>query len=67
MCEDDGFYPITVLQKVREIGYDDINAVHLLVRKAQTAVDDDDVLAVLVNREVFPDFVQAAERDYFQF
>ncbi len=56
---------VFILFQIGDIRDNDIYAVKLLVRKTQTAVDNNYVLPVLVNREIFSDLTHTAERDNF--
>ena len=67
VCDDYAADAVLVLPQIGDVGYDGVNAVELLVRKAQTAVHDNNVLPVFVHGEVLADLTEAAERDYFQF
>ena len=50
-----------ILDKVRHVRNDKVNAVHVVFGKAETAVDDDDILAVFQNGHVLADFVESTE------
>ena len=52
-----------VLLEVRDVGDDEVDAEHLLVREHEPAVDDDDVVAVLEHVAVLADLPYPAERD----
>ena len=56
-----------VLDEVGDIGYHQINAVHLPVREAHTAVHHNDLAAVLVHGHVLADLVEATKGDNFHF
>ena len=56
---------VFILLQVRNIGYNDINAVELLVRKSEAAVHDDNVLPVLVHGEILSYLTKTAERNDF--
>ncbi len=56
---------VLVLDEIRHVGDDKIDAVHILVREAQAAVDDDDILAVFQHGHILTDLIQAAKRDDF--
>ena len=60
-------YLVLVLPQVADIGYDEVYAVEFLIRKADTAVHDNNVLPVFVHGEVLSDLTEAAERDYLKF
>ena len=67
VCDYYAFDAVFILLQVRDIGYDDINAVELLVRKPEAAVHDDNVLPVLVHGEVLANLTETAERNDFKF
>ena len=53
-----------------EVGYvrdDQVDAVHIVLRKTEAAVHTDHVLTVLQHSHILADLVQTAKRDYFQF
>ena len=52
-----------VLLEVADVGDDEVDAEHLLVREHEAAVDDDDVVAVLEDVHVLADLPHPAERD----
>ena len=58
---------LLVLNEIADIRDDYVDAVHIVVGKAHAAVHHHDVAAVLVNREVLADLVEAAKRNDFQF
>ena len=58
-------YAVLVLLEVGDVRDDDVDAVELLVREAEAAVHDDDVLPVLVHGEVLANLTEPAERDDF--
>ena len=58
---------IPVALQVRDVRNDHIHAVEALIRKAHTAVNQNDVFSILVDGQVFADFAQTAERNDFQF
>ena len=49
--------------EVRDVGDDEVDPEHLLVREHQTAVDDDDLVPVLEDVHVLADLAHPAERD----
>ena len=52
-----------VLAQIGHVRYDDIDAGHIVVRKADAAIDNDHVVAVFKYGHVLSDFAQAAERN----
>jgi hypothetical protein len=61
--EEDSPHPRLVLDQVADVGDHDVDAVVLLVRKAQAEVDDHDVVALFDHRAVLSDLTGPAERD----
>ena len=57
----------TVFDEVGHVGDDAVDAVHVVPGEGHTAVYHDDFPAVLIGGHVFADFIQAAQRDNFQF
>ena len=45
-----------------KIGYNQIHPQHILVREGQAAVDDKHIVAALIQRHIFSDFVEAAQK-----
>ena len=56
-----------VFDQVAYIGYDHVDAVHVIVGEAHAAVHHNDVAAVFVDGEVFADLVETAKGNNFQF
>ncbi len=56
-----------VLDQIAHIRDDHVDAVHIVIREPHSAVHDHDVVPVLVDGQVFPDFIQTAQRYDFQF
>jgi hypothetical protein len=54
---------LATLLEVRDVGHDEVDAEHLLVREHEPAVDDHDVVAVLEHVHVLADLPHPAERD----
>ena len=52
-----------VLLEIGDVGDDEVDAEHLLVREHEPTVDDDDVVAVLEEVHVLADLAHPAERD----
>ena len=67
MGDEDGPDAVPVLDQVGEIGYDHVDTVHVVVREAHAHVHQDDVVAVLVDGEVFADLIETAKGNNFQF
>jgi hypothetical protein len=55
--------PGAVLAQVGDVGNDQVDPEHLFVREHQAAVDHDDVVAVLEDVHVLPDFPHAPQGD----
>ena len=58
---------VCVLDKIGHIGYEQVNAVHTVVREAHAAVDNDQLAAVLINGHILADLIETAKRDNFHF
>ena len=67
MRQDDAPYFALVFNKIRKIGNDDIDTVHVVVGETKPTVNDEDVAAVLIDGEIFTDLVESAQRYDFQF
>ena len=63
--EDDGLEPVPVLRKIGYIGNNGVDAVHIVVGKADPAVDDYHLVTVLVDVHIFADLVKSAESGEF--
>ena len=66
MGNDNTAYFIFVFYQVTHIGNDQVNAEHVVVRKCQTGIDNDNVITILDDRHVFADFTQTSQRNYEQ-
>ena len=58
---------VLVLDQVGDVRDNHVDAVHVVVGEAHAHVHYNDVAAVFVDRQVFSDLVQAAQRNDFQF
>ena len=58
---------VPVLFEVGHVGDDHVDPRHLLVRKDQPAVDDEDIVPVLDDGHVFADLSHPAQRDDSEF
>ena len=56
-----------VANQIADIRNDHVNSVHIIVRESHSHIHNDDVIAVLVDRQVLADLVQSAQRNNFQF
>ena len=61
MGDENGPNAVSVLDQVGEIGYDHVDAVHVVVWEAHAHVHQDDVVTVLVDGKVFADLVETAK------
>src|ERR1044072_1007252 len=61
--DDDRLDVVHTLAQVREVGQHEVDAHHLRGREPQPAVDDDETVVVLDDREVLPDLADAAQRE----
>ena len=48
-----------ILDKVRHVRNDKVNAVHVVLGESEAAVDDDDVLAVFENGHIFANLIES--------
>ncbi|MNN97667.1 hypothetical protein D3C81_2168760 [compost metagenome] len=67
MSQHNASYFVAVLCKVGNIRNDDVDAKHVLFRKFQTGIHHDNVIAVLNDIHIFPDFTDAAQSENHQF
>ena len=67
MGNDNSPHFIFVFNQVTHIRNDQVDAEHVIVRKCQTGIDDNDIIAVLDNGHVLTDFAQASQRNYKKF
>ena len=65
--KDDSLYPRGVCLQISYIGYNNVNAVHLLVGKAETAVYNNDVGTAFKCGHVFADLSETAKGYDFNF
>ena len=64
--DEDGLDLVGVLDKVGDIGDDEIDAGHVLFGEQDTRVDDDCLVPVLDDHHVLADLAEAAQRDHAQ-
>ena len=67
MGEDDASNSVSVGLQIGNVGYDDIDTVHLLIGKSQATVNNDNICAALIGGHVFSDLSETAKRDDFDF
>ena len=58
---------VLVLDQIRGIGDDRIDAVHVVLGEAHAAIDHDHIPAVFQHGDIFADLIEAAQRNNFQF
>ena len=58
---------VLILDQIGHVRDHEVDAVHIVLRKAESAVDNDDVLAVFQHSHVLADLIQTAEGNDFQF
>ena len=58
---------VLILDQIGHVRDHEVDAVHIVLRKAESAVDNDDVLAVFQHGHVLADLIQTAERNDLQF
>ena len=71
VSDEDGPDPVRLLQQVGNVGDNEVYPRHALLRKLDTTVHDDDVIAALHGHHILADLSQPAQRDdahrWFQF
>ena len=67
MGEEDAPDAVLILDEIAHVGDDHVDAVHVVVREPHAHVHHDDVVSVLVDREVLADLIQTAQGNDFQF
>ena len=65
--KDNASHSVGIGFKIRNVGYDNVDTVHLLIREAQAAVYNDNICAALKGGHVFSDLSETAKRDNFDF
>ena len=65
--EEDAPDLVLVLDEIGEVGDDHIDAVHVVVGEAHAHIDNDDIAAVLIYRQILADLIESAQRDDLQF
>ena len=63
MRQHDGLDLVTVLEEIRDVRNDEVDAEHVLLREHQPRIDEQDLVLVTHDRHVLSDFAKAAERD----
>ena len=67
MGEEDPPDSVLVLDEVTHVGDHHVDAVHVVIGEAHAHVHHDDVVSVLVDREVLADLIETAQGNDFQF
>jgi ribosome biogenesis protein Tsr3 len=67
VCQNKTLDLIRVADKIGDVVDDEVNAEHIVVRKAEAAVDDEDAVAVFKHGKVLADLAETAQRDHAQF
>ena len=67
MRNDNSPYIICVFNQLTHIGDDQVDTEHVIVRKCQPGIDDNNIIALLDNGHVLTDFTQASQRNYKKF
>jgi hypothetical protein len=67
MRNEESLHFAEIVRQIRDIWYDQVNAGHVLGRKAEAAVNDYDAVPILKSGDVHPYLFQSAERDDLQF
>ena len=61
VCQDDRPDAALVLYQPGHVGYDDIHAVHFLIRKAQATVHHQEVFPVFEYGEILSDLIKPSQ------
>jgi hypothetical protein len=61
MGQEDRANLVPVIDKIGHIRYNQINPQHIILRKGETGIENDDVIAILENGHILADFTQAAK------
>ena len=56
---------VLILFQIRDIGNDEVDAGHFIIREAHAAVDDDDIVFIFQNGDILTDLFQTAEGNNF--
>ena len=67
VCKYNSAHSVPVLDEICYIRNYNVDTVHLIVREPHTAVNNNDILAELVDGHVLSDLVKSAEGNNFQF
>ena len=67
VCENDALNLFRVADQIRDIVDDEVYAEHIVVGKSESAVDDENIIAIFKHGQVFSDLAEAAERNDTQF
>ena len=67
MGQDDTAHALRIGLEVADIGKHDVDTVHILVRKAHAAVNDNDVASELIGRHILAYFAKPPKGNDFQF
>jgi len=62
VAEEDAEHLSLAVEQVRDVGQDEVDAEHVLLRKHQAGVDHQDLLLPLESPHVDADLAEAAER-----
>ena len=58
---------VLVLDQIAHVRDDHVHAIHIIVGKAHAHVHDDNIVAILIDGEVFADLIESAQGNDFQF
>ena len=64
MCEHEALHLCCIVEQIGDIRYTQINAVHVIFRKCETAIHDNDAVFILKCGNIHADGLEAAERNY---
>ena len=65
--EDNAAHAVFVFDQITDVGDDDIDPVHILIRKSHAAVNDEYILSIFIEIHILADLIETAKRHDFQF
>ena len=64
VCEYEALHFCCIVKQIGDIRYTQINAVHIILRKCEAAIHDNDAVFILKRGNIHADGLEAAERNY---
>ena len=65
VCDDHGTYAARVVSQIGDIRKNNIDTVHILIRKTHSAINQDQIIPEFNHCHILSDFAKSAQRDYF--